>query len=209
MKVENFSVFKEATRTTSAIEAYNGVLGRMIAKTGNFFKFVKVLQSEEFSKHRDFQLLIESGGTFSQKRRKNSDTEKAKKILEASLLLESASITALTFINRMAFPKNVICAKVEPMDDIFQEYGEEQEYDEETDEEKLDFEEVVPAQNDNTCIICLKLAANIVMLPCKHTTICSECLIRLQAQALSKNQDFVKCPICREKVQDSIQIYNK
>lgn len=56
-------------RTTSTLEAYNGVLGKRIMPKGNFFKFVKALQEEEESKNREFALLIESGGVSAAKKK--------------------------------------------------------------------------------------------------------------------------------------------
>lgn len=52
------SVFKMFTRTTGALESYNGTLGRKIVKHGHFFKFVKVLIDEEFEKCRQFYSLL-------------------------------------------------------------------------------------------------------------------------------------------------------
>ncbi|XP_017468090.1 PREDICTED: uncharacterized protein LOC108360344 [Rhagoletis zephyria] len=46
---DGISVFGTPTRTTSAIEGYNGALATMIPKQGNCFKFVKILQTEEFT----------------------------------------------------------------------------------------------------------------------------------------------------------------
>lgn len=46
------------TRTTGALESYNGSLGRKIVKKGHFFKFVKVLLDEEFDKCRNFHSLL-------------------------------------------------------------------------------------------------------------------------------------------------------
>ncbi|XP_046806265.1 uncharacterized protein LOC124419747 isoform X2 [Lucilia cuprina] len=37
----NFSVCNEKTRATSAVEAYNGILGRFAEKNGHFFKFME------------------------------------------------------------------------------------------------------------------------------------------------------------------------
>jgi hypothetical protein len=51
------------TRTTNALEAYNGVLGKKISKKGHFFKFVKILLDEEFASSREFQQLVDSGGS--------------------------------------------------------------------------------------------------------------------------------------------------
>ncbi|KAI8116748.1 hypothetical protein CVS40_11230, partial [Lucilia cuprina] len=47
---KNFSVYNENIRTTSAVEAYNGIIGRSAEKNGHFFKFVKVIRDEEFLK---------------------------------------------------------------------------------------------------------------------------------------------------------------
>lgn len=60
MDPEHFSLFKLTTRTTSALEAYNGVLGRLIQKRGNFFKFVEVLRDEEYEKSKNVSTLTES-----------------------------------------------------------------------------------------------------------------------------------------------------
>lgn len=46
------------TRTTGALEAYNGVLGRKIVGKSHFLKFVKVLLDEEYRKCRDFHSLL-------------------------------------------------------------------------------------------------------------------------------------------------------
>ena len=58
----SISVFKLQSRTTSALEAYNGVLGKKVMTKGHFFKFITILQAEEFSKSAEFSMLIESGG---------------------------------------------------------------------------------------------------------------------------------------------------
>lgn len=52
------SVFNQWTRTTGALEAYNGVLGRKIVGKSHFFKFVKALLDEEYRKCRDFHSLL-------------------------------------------------------------------------------------------------------------------------------------------------------
>lgn len=52
------SVFKLYTRTTGALEAYNGSLGRKIISKGHFFKFVKVLLDEDYRKSKSFATLL-------------------------------------------------------------------------------------------------------------------------------------------------------
>lgn len=66
---EKISVFNLWTRTTGALEAYNGSLGRKIIKRGHFFKFVRVLLDEEFKKSRSFDSLLQGRDD----RRKKSD----------------------------------------------------------------------------------------------------------------------------------------
>lgn len=58
------------TRTTNALEAYNGVIGRRMAKKGQFFAFLKVLLQEEFVKCKEFSDLLRTGGQTGRKRRK-------------------------------------------------------------------------------------------------------------------------------------------
>lgn len=68
---EKISVFKLQNRTTSALEAYNGVLGKKVVNKGNFYKFVELIQEIEFEKGRDFDLLIESGGAVVREKKRN------------------------------------------------------------------------------------------------------------------------------------------
>lgn len=196
------------TRTTSAIEAYNGVLGRTLPKSGNFFKFTKTIQDEEFMKSRDFEILVESGGTVGTKIRRKHSVERANKIMEASELLERGSITAMAFLNRMVYPKNNICTDMEPIDDIFQEYP-----DCVNDEEKISSDEEWPAietvaqRDNNMCVVCFNNRPNIVLLPCKHLQICSECNLKLQAKGLAAKTNAYICPVCRQEVEDTIQVF--
>lgn len=67
------SVFNRKIRTTSSVEAYNGQLGRIIAKKGHFFKFVECLRTEEFSKSVHMRSLINTGGATKSVNRKKND----------------------------------------------------------------------------------------------------------------------------------------
>ncbi|XP_075150890.1 uncharacterized protein LOC142224998 [Haematobia irritans] len=67
---KNFSVYNQKTRTTSAVEAYNGVLGRSADRGGDFFKFVAVIRNEEFFKSRQFEQCVEGGGTLCKRKKK-------------------------------------------------------------------------------------------------------------------------------------------
>jgi hypothetical protein len=48
------------------------------------------------------------------------------------------------------------------------------------------------------CVICLDHLSNIVCLPCKHLALCSYC---------ARQPEVTDCPICRQKLEDKLQIY--
>lgn len=58
----NISVFGRHTRTTCAIEAYNGVIGRKIRGNTNIFRFIDALLQEEFARSVEFGTHLRSGG---------------------------------------------------------------------------------------------------------------------------------------------------
>lgn len=190
---------KQVTRTTSAVEAYNGILGRSAGKNGHFFKFVRIIQEEEFFKSRRFSILCESGGSLAKKKRKDS-VEKNNKIREATLLLDEGKITVATFLSRMVYEKNEICVDVVPKLNIFEEESSEDEMPEELEEQPT-------RNNDTECIICQAKTPNIVLLPCKHLKICDDCILKLQADSISKGLQNYCCPYCRQIVEDTMQVY--
>lgn len=202
------------TRTTSALEAYNGVLGRQIQKKGNFFRFVETLREEEYEKSKKFEVLIESGGTVGAKRSTKYFETRSVKIAEATELLEKGKITPMLFLNRLAFQRNKVMDDMDPKESIFEE-----------DDIAIDdgddgnVEEIpVPAEQDDNeedstvgqgtmCIICQVSAPNTAFLPCKHMKCCSECILKLQAQCIASNNRKLKCPYCREFVEDTLTLY--
>lgn len=56
-------------RTTSSLEAYNGVLNNNLTAHGNFFIFVHSIRAEELLKRDEFNNYINSGGQTAKKRR--------------------------------------------------------------------------------------------------------------------------------------------
>ncbi|KAL7726716.1 hypothetical protein ACLKA6_012793 [Drosophila palustris] len=109
---ENITVFKRTTRTTGSLEAQNGVLGKRLMKHGNFFKFVSYLLTYEYTKSREFDLLIKSGGATAPSK-KRVYKQRADKIADASEELEKGKITAAIFLNRMSYPGTKICQGLE------------------------------------------------------------------------------------------------
>lgn len=55
-------MFMRETRTTCAVEGYNGVLGRKIQHHDNFFNFVACISKQELIKSIQLGNAIESGG---------------------------------------------------------------------------------------------------------------------------------------------------
>lgn len=47
------------------------------------------------------------------------------------------------------------------------------------------------------CLICYVAPSNIVLIPCNHLCICSECFLKLKENA---NSTSVKCPMCRLEI---------
>lgn len=126
--------------------------------------------------------------------------EKARKIQEATLALESGSITSTMFLDRLVFSRNQVCTDWEPYEDIF-----ECENDSEPD---LEIEtEVDNVQNVSKCIICLENAPNVAFLPCKHLKCCRECVLKLEAQSLVEGLNNIKCPYCRTLVNDTLEVF--
>lgn len=56
-------------RTTSSLEAYNGVLNKSLQNKGGFFGFVHDIRSEVYFKHDELNELIESGSKTERKRK--------------------------------------------------------------------------------------------------------------------------------------------
>ncbi|CAD8094967.1 unnamed protein product [Paramecium primaurelia] len=52
--------------------------------------------------------------------------------------------------------------------------------------------------NNYECQICYERPRNIIIKPCKHLTICHECLQRFKQS---------KCPICKQQIEDYIEIF--
>lgn len=59
---EKISVFNIPNRSTGAVEAYNGVLGRNIPPHPHFFRFILCLRNQEWQKAKLVKMIVESGG---------------------------------------------------------------------------------------------------------------------------------------------------
>ncbi|XP_065365518.1 uncharacterized protein LOC135958543 [Calliphora vicina] len=179
---EGISVSDASTRTTSSLEAYNG---------------------EEFTKSRDFEQFANSGGSFGKIKRRKTNIDRSTKIKKAVDELKKGVITASTFLNRMVFPQNQTCTEMEPEEDMFEDiiYLEE-----EIDEDDMETSKEASKHEIKFCVVCITEDPNILCLPCKHLKICNGCALKLQAQAISDNEEF-NCPVCRQPVAETMQVF--
>lgn len=63
-------------------------------------------------------------------------------------------------------------------------------------EKQLIQEELEKLQDEKNCVICLENPKNILFLPCKHISCCSECSSQVK-----------ECPMCRAKIDQKIETY--
>lgn len=153
-------MFGLRSRTNNYVESHNSRLRSVVASTANFYKFSKDLASEEMRKSQQMLLLLEGHSTA----KKPVD-----KFLQRSALIERAqkkmvagNTTVAEFLNEISFQFNTGVidenALNHPCDD--------------DSEEESDEEEDVGA---NKCRLCKVREQMVVMLPCRHNTICMDC----------------------------------
>ena len=56
------------------------------------------------------------------------------------------------------------------------------------------------ADEDNTCVICLANAREVILLNCGHICVCAECVMALPRP--------IVCPVCRQHVERYLPVYN-
>ncbi|XP_005182801.1 uncharacterized protein LOC101897854 [Musca domestica] len=64
---------------------------------------------------------------------------------------------------------------------------------------------VVSAANSDAainCIVCMERAKNILLLPCKHICLCSNCAEHIMAERETKF-----CPLCRQDIIDTLEVF--
>lgn len=90
---------------------------------------------------------------------------------------------------------------------VYMKYQQEQQLKESIQKSKMDIHKMPTVRADEMgthCLICLTNPSNIVLIPCNHLCICSECFLKYK-----ENQDArrsVKCPMCRLEVDLERQI---
>lgn len=109
---ERITVFDLVHRTTGSVEAYNGVLGKLIPAKSNLFQFVSKLQLHEEKKAFDANLLDTSGG-------ESAESKKAKSTINSFFFgfFSNSKMILFTLNNKLVF---LLCFSIQARDNIIQ-----------------------------------------------------------------------------------------
>lgn len=200
----SISVYKLITRTTSSLEAYNGVLGRLIQSHGDFFRFVTSIQQQELCKSRELNLLIQSGGLSAEGKKKRVK-DRHDKIVEATELFVNESLSLPDYLKRLTFSKNKIVVNMANFSNINTPCAEED--DEDDEDENANSESIQQTQKENalTCVICMFNRVDTLFMPCSHLNACMECFEILEKQAIERNKKPT-CPLCRKDINSTMKV---
>lgn len=86
-------------RTTSSLESLNSVLGRLIPKQPNIFKFIDGIKLHEFAKHRELLELLFNCPKKQLKRKKEIDEKRDAKIKRTTEQLVNNEISPSEFLD--------------------------------------------------------------------------------------------------------------
>ena len=90
---------------------------------------------------------------------------------------------------------------------VYMKYQQEQQLKESIQKSKMDIHKMPTVRADEMgthCLICLSNPSNIVLIPCNHLCICSECFLKYKENQEARRS--VKCPMCRLEVDLERQI---
>lgn len=195
---KQFSLYKKTMRTTSLLEAYNKKLGENLPKNGHFFKFCNALLDEEYNSTVNFCSALD-GETWQIFERPKAKFEKRDEfIYMMTKKLDRGKITPTEFVNQLTsklygfsqFSTAVIS-------DVSS-----------TSEDEMDFDNAQQEENKIilTCAICFESPRNILLQPCNHCKMCSDCFSKLCNDSLKNNNELL-CPFCRQIIKNSCHIY--
>lgn len=193
-------MFNTFTRTTGALEAYNGALGHKIIKRGHFFKFVKVLLEEEFSKCRDFYSRLK-GRDDAPNNRGNKYQIRGDKIMRNSRLLANEKITCEEFLNRIVYKQNNLDFGLIDADLVNIVVDTDDDDDDSESEESLVKPPPLDSQGNTKgkCILCHDKERELCVLPCFDFCLCASCWNILKENSTSE----LKCPSCHAPASDA------
>lgn len=160
------------TRTTCAVEAFNGVLGRGLPGNTNFFNFVHYIKKIELVKSIKLRNMFEKYTVTKPKRA--SITDKADYIRKASEMLETKAINAIEFLNNIACFKNAI---IESTKRLTPEQASDSEEEEVTSTQTTLSQPSKRARKETLkiCPLCENNEVNVILFPCAHAVVCLNC----------------------------------
>ncbi|XP_046802932.1 RING finger protein B-like [Lucilia cuprina] len=191
-----FSVHLEVIRTTSALEGFNSKLSKKLEKHGRFLKFLEVIRNEDFT--HLVSLIQSSAGILSvlpKKRKQNLD--KDSKIWELSQKLNRGIISLTDFFNIVINKENNIIECDKMVEENVEDDSESE------DIEEINIHEITEVLR---CVICVTEARNILLTPCRHFNICSNCFDHLDMKSKNNNSPSL-CSYCRQIVQNNLKIF--
>lgn len=174
------------TRTTCAVEQFNGVLGRGLPSKSNFFKFVAYIKEIDLTRSIRLRNMSNRGLT------QRKDKRKSRKVLSdaielTSKLMESKRITSLEFLENIASSKQRICSSEHWMLEIDSNDNDD---DDDSTLETVQAKRVC-TEALNLCRICEAAEANIVLLPCAHAIVCSFCWLKNSSKVCIECENIV------------------
>lgn len=177
---ESISVWLLETRTTCAVEALNGVLGRGIASHPNFFNFVTYIK--KFDLNRSIALRNMNDRCAVTKKRRFIKTDNCSNIREATRLLVSNIITVSDFLDKIVNFKwrTYNSNKKRPTET---EQLEDSQSESDTEEPHSSQQQQAKKQK-NICRLCDYNYINVLFLPCKHFLVCSECWNKFETDSI-------------------------
>lgn len=124
--------------------------------------------------------------------------------------MDKGEISPQIFLNRIVFQKNGICNNLDTFDDIDAGCDSDEIEDEiQTQEENVSNTPVLQLM---PCCICMDRTSEVLMHPCGHLKVCSDCwesMLNYYSEAMAKFLDrnladeyrpALRCPFCRVEV---------
>lgn len=170
---KSISVWQLETRTTCAVEAINGVLGRGIPGNSNFFNFVHFIQKFEAARWLKIRNIA---ARCVLKRKRKGQNEKSVLIRSASELLDKNEITVDEFLTNIAkFKDNKL--RQHTHKHVISYSSDEDDSNDVDAESQSSQPSAKRSRTDsiNLCRVCDTNESNTILFPCSHAVLCFEC----------------------------------
>lgn len=163
---DSFCVNGLDSRTNNLVESHNARLAKLMKSKPKFFNFVVQLATEEQRKAVQFkQLLQQRVGVFDEPDaryvRRTEAIVKVQHLLHTQKVTVSGFLTMLTNTNNSKLAVDLASFHEVVASDM---------------EETADAEEYQTQQE--TCVLCMAVKRQVMLLPCSHMVICNNCYNR-------------------------------